>query len=79
LHATVYFAPEGPEAYRALGLKGGWVGYFATRSAALAGAPWDHLGSGRTTQLLELLTPLARTIAERGGVPVPNPVGVPAP
>jgi hypothetical protein len=46
---------------------------------ALAAAPWDHLGPERTGRLLDLLTPLARTIAERGGVPVPNPVGVPAP
>ena len=46
---------------------------------ALAGAPWEALGAERTGRLLELLTPLARAIAERGGVPVPNPVGVPAP
>lgn len=46
---------------------------------ALATGPWDHLGPERTGRLLELLTPLARTIAERGGVPVPNPVGVPTP
>jgi hypothetical protein len=46
---------------------------------ALAGAPWDHLGPERTAHLLELLGPLARTVAERGGLPVPNPVGVPAP
>jgi helix-turn-helix protein len=46
---------------------------------ALAAAPWEHLGPERTARLLELLGPLAHTIAERGGVPVPNPVGVPAP
>jgi hypothetical protein len=46
---------------------------------ALAAVPWDHLGPERTARLLEILTPMARTIAERGGVPVPNPVGVPAP
>jgi hypothetical protein len=34
-HAVVYFAPERPERYTALGLKGGWMGYFATRSGAL--------------------------------------------
>lgn len=34
-HALVYFAPERPEVYTALGLKGGWMGYFASRSAAL--------------------------------------------
>jgi hypothetical protein len=46
---------------------------------ALAGPPWEHLGPERTARLLELLTPLARAIADRGGVPVSNPVGVPAP
>ncbi len=46
---------------------------------ALATAPWEHLGPERTARLLALLEPLARTIAERGGLPVPNPVGVPAP
>ncbi len=46
---------------------------------ALAAAPWEHLGPERTARLLALLEPLARTIAERGGLPVPNPVGVPAP
>ena len=38
-HAVVYFASEAPEAYRKLGLKGGWMGYFATRSAAMGAAP----------------------------------------
>jgi hypothetical protein len=35
LHAVVYFAPEAREAYAALGLKGYWRGYFASRAAAL--------------------------------------------
>jgi hypothetical protein len=38
-HAVVYFAPERPTRYTALGLKGGWMGYFATRSAALGRVP----------------------------------------
>lgn len=40
-HALVYFAPERPEVYTALGLKGGWMGYFASRSAALGAVPVD--------------------------------------
>lgn len=40
-HALVYYAPERPEVYTALGLKGGWMGYFATRSAALGAVPAD--------------------------------------
>lgn len=35
LHAVVYFAPEKTEHYAAAGLKGGWMGYFASRAAAL--------------------------------------------
>lgn len=33
IHAVTYFAPECDERYRALGLKGFWMGYFASRSA----------------------------------------------
>jgi hypothetical protein len=35
IHAIVYFAPESTEIYRAAGLRGGWMGYFASRSAAM--------------------------------------------
>lgn len=38
VHAMVYFAPEADECYKALGLRGNRMGYFASRSAAL-GAP----------------------------------------
>ena len=62
-HAHVYFVPEAAEAYRELGLKGGWMGYFASRSAEWAAE--------------ERLK--ARGWLDAGGVPVPNPVGVPAP
>jgi hypothetical protein len=37
-HAHIYFVPEAAEAYRRLGLKGGWMGYFASRAAALGAA-----------------------------------------
>ena len=40
-HTLVYFAPERSEVYSALGLKGGWMGYFASRSAALGVVPPD--------------------------------------
>ena len=39
LHMTVYFAPEPGDAYRRAGLRGGWMGYFASRSAALGPVP----------------------------------------
>ncbi len=38
-HALVYYAPERITRYQRLGLKGGWMGYFATRSAALGRVP----------------------------------------
>ena len=38
-HAVAYFAPEPRAAYDAAGLKGGWMGYFASRSAAMGPVP----------------------------------------
>jgi hypothetical protein len=35
LHAIVYFAPESRERYAEAGLRGGWMGYFASRSAPM--------------------------------------------
>src|SRR5665213_231365 len=35
LHAVTYFAPECDEEFRACGLKGFWMGYFAGRSAPM--------------------------------------------
>jgi hypothetical protein len=35
IHAIVYFAPESGELYKAAGLRGGWMGYFASRSAPM--------------------------------------------
>lgn len=34
-HAWIYFAPEGAPAYAEAGLKGQWMGYFASRSAPM--------------------------------------------
>ena len=35
----IYFTPEGPPAYAAVGLKGGRMGYFASRAAAMGAVP----------------------------------------
>lgn len=35
IHAIVYFAPEARPSYTAAGLRGGWMGYFASRSAPM--------------------------------------------
>jgi hypothetical protein len=39
IHAVVYFAPETRVAYPEAGLKGGWMGYFASRAAAMGPVP----------------------------------------
>lgn len=39
IHAIVYFVPEASEHYKAAGLRGGWMGYFASRSAAMGAVP----------------------------------------
>jgi hypothetical protein len=39
IHALVYFAPEPAERFTALGLKGFWMGYFASRSAPMGIVP----------------------------------------
>jgi hypothetical protein len=49
------------------------------RTDALAAEPWRVLGPERSDRLDELMRPMARAVVERGGVPVPNPVGVTAP
>jgi hypothetical protein len=41
IHAIVYFAPEARESYAAAGLRGGWMGYFASRSAAMGAVSAD--------------------------------------
>src|SRR5688572_13408590 len=51
-HALVYFAPETAQAYAEAGLKGYWMGYFASRSAAL-GEP----GPGLVTALFYNFAP----------------------
>jgi hypothetical protein len=38
-HAMIYFAPEARLAYTAAGLKGFWMGYFASRAAPLGAVP----------------------------------------
>lgn len=38
-HAIIYFAPEARQAYKEIGLKGYWMGYFASRSAPIGPVP----------------------------------------
>lgn len=39
IHAVTYFSDECAERYRSIGLKGFWMGYFASRSAPFGAAP----------------------------------------
>lgn len=39
IHAVVYFAPEAVEEYGEAGLRGGWMGYFASRAAPMGAVP----------------------------------------
>jgi hypothetical protein len=45
----------------------------------LALRPWEALGTERTERLWQLLHDLSAAIVDRGGVPIPNPTGVPWP
>ncbi|HEY7349107.1 MAG TPA: hypothetical protein VH599_12410 [Ktedonobacterales bacterium] len=56
----------------------GWAGRNAIeeRTNELAMPPWRHLGEEKLARLLELVRPLSGLIVERGGVPIPNPMGL---
>lgn len=68
VHAVVYFAPGAKAAYGALGLRGYWMGYFASRSAAL-GTPGSRLVTalfyGFAPRMVERALPDAWSFADR--------------
>jgi hypothetical protein len=49
------------------------------RTDALALAPWRSLGEADAERLLELLDQPVRDVVDGGGVPFPNPMGLPSP
>jgi hypothetical protein len=61
IHAIVYFASEAPELYKAAGLRGGWMGYFASRSA-----PMGAVSAGLVTAVFYNFRPdmVARAIPD---------------
>jgi hypothetical protein len=67
VHAVVYFAPDAKAAYVALGLRGYWMGYFASRSAAL-GTPGPRLVTalfyGFAPRMVERALPRAWELAD---------------
>ncbi|MGJ9411680.1 MarR family transcriptional regulator [Aeromicrobium sp. CF4.19] len=71
VHAVVYFAPDAKERYEALGLKGYWMGYFASRGAAL-GTPGPELVTatfhGFSPAIVARALPDAWSMADRDAV-----------
>jgi hypothetical protein len=67
VHAVVYFTPEAKAAYGAVGLRGYWMGYFASRSAAL-GTPGPRLVTalfyGFAPRMVERALPDAWTFSD---------------
>lgn len=57
IHSGVYFAPDAKQQYEALGLKGYWMGYVASRSAAV--------GTPSATTVTALFHGFAPAIIER--------------
>jgi hypothetical protein len=41
--------------------------------------PWERLGAERAERFYTLMQPLVRQIVRSGGMPMPNPMGVPVP
>jgi hypothetical protein len=71
IHAVVYFAPDARARFEAVGLKGFWMGYFASRSAAL-GAP----GPGLVTATFYVFHPMmvARALPDAWARSTPDAV-----
>lgn len=68
IHHVVYFAPDAKARYEALGLKGQWMGYFASRSAPL-GLPGPEVVTatfhGFAPALVHRAIPAAWNLADR--------------
>ena len=71
IHDVVYFAPDTKQRYEAIGLKGYWMGYFASRSAAL-GTPAPEvvvaLFHGFAPRMVHRALPDAWSMASRDDV-----------
>jgi helix-turn-helix protein len=71
IHDVVYFAPDTKERYEAIGLKGYWMGYTASRSAAL-GTPTPELVvalfHGFAPRLIHRALPDAWSMASRDDI-----------
>jgi len=72
VHAVTYFAPESTDAFREVGLKGFWMGYFAARSC-----PLGAVGPGPVTAAFFNFHPamVARAIPDAWTFAAPEIVG----
>ncbi len=71
IHDVVYFAPDAKQRYEAIGLKGYWMGYVASRSAALGTPPPEvvvALFHGFAPRLIERALPDAWSMASRDDI-----------
>lgn len=71
IHDVVYFAPDTKQRYEAIGLKGYWMGYFASRSAALGTPPPEvvtALFHGFAPRMVHRAIPDAWSMASRDEV-----------
>lgn len=71
VHAVVYFAPEARDAFAALGLKGFWMGYFASRAAPLGPVPASVVEAtffGFSPNMVRHAAELARSAVEAADV-----------
>lgn len=71
IHTVVYFTPEAKTAYRAIGLRGYWSGYFASRAAPL-GTPGPEVVAatffGFAPHMVAKAIPEAWNLADRDEV-----------
>jgi len=68
IHDVVYFAPDSKQRYEAIGLKGYWMGYVASRSAALGTPPPEvviALFHGFAPRLIQRAVPDAWSMGSR--------------
>jgi hypothetical protein len=70
-HGMIYFVPEGPEEYTAIGIEPGPMGYFASRSAAMGGVPAEVVIAtfyNFNPSLVQGVIPRAWTLASPGDI-----------
>ncbi|MEV7397675.1 MarR family transcriptional regulator [Aeromicrobium sp. NPDC092404] len=71
IHDVVYFAPDAKQRYEAIGLKGYWMGYMASRSAAVGTPPPElvvALFQGFAPRVVERALPDAWSMASRDDI-----------